>query len=269
MGDCVPPPLLTIVTVNKNNANGLRRTILSILPILSGKVHYLVMDGASEDASLDVARSLLAGHKHASIVSERDSGIYQAMNKGWQQSRSEYVAYINSGDEIVQDAYTRLVSALESRAADIFYARLLLACAGVADLVTHERHPEQFKSDTLPHPATVVRRSTFDRLGGFDQRFRIAADRDFFIRAQKEGFSFLHVPEAVAVFYLGGASAGWRAGLESAAISRRHGYIGFWGWLGRVAWSRLTRSSLMTEERVFRLLQRWRGLAASARRIIR
>lgn len=259
------PPLLTIVTINKNNANGLRRTILSVLPLLGAEVHYVVVDGASCDGSQHVAQTLLATRDHVRVVSEADRGIYDAMNKGWQMSLSEYVAFVNSGDEAVPDAYARFLSALESRLADVFYGRVFLAQDDGARLGIHERHPEQLRSDTLPHPATVVRRRVLAQLGGFNERFRIVADRDFFIRAYKQQVSFLYVPETVAVFYLAGISSGWRAGLESANLSRLHDYVGVTGWMARVAWIRLVTFSPKTEEKMLVLFHRGRAILARIR----
>jgi glycosyltransferase involved in cell wall biosynthesis len=262
------PPLLTIVTINKNNASGLKRTILSILPLLSAEVHYVVVDGGSDDGSLQVAQSLLATRDHVRVVSEADRGIYDAMNKGWQMSLSEYVAFVNSGDEAVPDAYARFLSALESRLADVFYGRVFLAQDDGARLGIHERHPEQLRSDTLPHPATVVRRRVLAKLGGFNERFRIVADRDFFIRAYKQQVSFLYVPETVAVFYLSGVSSGWRAGLESANLSRLHEYVGFIGWIARLGWIRLVTSLPVTEARMLILLQHGRAFRAGILRLV-
>ena len=260
-------PLLTIVTINKNNANGLRRTILSVLPLLSAEVHYVVVDGASGDGSRQVAQSLLAMRDHVRIVSEVDEGIYDAMNKGWQMSSSEYVAFLNSGDEVVPDAYARFLSAVERRLTDVVYGRVLLAREDGARLGVHERHPKHLRSDTLPHPATVVRRTVLTRLEGFNQRFRIGADRDFFIRAYKQQASFLYVPETVAVFYLAGVSSGWRAGLESANLSRHHEYVGVVGWMARIAWIRLVTSLPMTEAPMFALFQRGQAFLARILRL--
>jgi glycosyltransferase involved in cell wall biosynthesis len=261
-------PLLTIVTINRNNATGLGRTILSVLPLLSAEVHYVVVDGASGDESLQVAQSLLARRDHVRIVSEVDEGIYDAMNKGWQMSSSEYVAFLNSGDEVVPDAYARFLSAIEmeGRLADVVYGRVFLARDDGVRLGTHERHPEHLRSDTLPHPAAVVRRTMLARLGGFDQRFRIVADRDLFIRAYKQQASFLHVSETVAIFYLGGVSSGWRAGLESATLSRLHGYVGFFGWAARIGWIRMVTSAPINEAQKFVLLQRGRAFCAGIMR---
>lgn len=260
-------PLLTIVTINKNNANGLRRTILSVLPLLSAEVHYVVVDGASGDGSLQVAQSLLATRDHVRILSEVDEGIYDAMNKGWRMSSSEYVAFLNSGDEVVPDAYARFLSAVERSLTDVVYGRVLLAREDGARLGVHERHPKHLRSDTLPHPATVVRRTVLTRLEGFNERFRIVADRDFFIRAYKQQASFLYVPETVAVFYLAGVSSGWRAGLESANLSRHYEYVGVVGWMARIGWIRLVTSSPIPEAQMFALLQRGQAFLARILRL--
>jgi glycosyltransferase involved in cell wall biosynthesis len=228
--------LLTIITINKDNAAGLRRTIESVVPLIGPRVSYLVVDGASTDGSQRVARHALDGLAGARVISEADGGIYAAMNKGWRLATGQYVAYVNSGDEVLPHAYAKFLDMAESALEDVTYARTYLATAAGVRCGIHERHPEDLVRDTLPHPATLIKREMLSRVGGFDERFRIVADRDLFIRIHRQGATFKYCPEVVSVFYLGGASAGWRAGLESARVSHVHGYLGGWGWGWRRLW---------------------------------
>lgn len=234
-------PLLTIITINRNNAAGLRRTIQSVLPLLGPRVAYLVIDGDSSDESCQVARDLLHQVQEAVLVSEPDSGIYAAMNKGWRMATGEYVAFLNSGDELDLNGYKSFIEEVDRQVGDIFYAKTYLAVESGQILGVHERHPSRFNSDTLPHLATLTRRDLIERLNGFDELFRIVADRDFFIRAKNSGAVFTYFPEVVSIFYLGGVSSGWRSGVESADLSYRYGYIGWFGWMSRRLWYSVTR----------------------------
>src|SRR6266550_7698355 len=96
-----PDPLLTIVTINFNNAAGLDKTIQSITEQSFSPKEYIVVDGGSTDASL----ALIGAHasKIDAILNEPDRGIYDAMNKGVALARGEWVLFLNSGDMFVAD----------------------------------------------------------------------------------------------------------------------------------------------------------------------
>ena len=89
---------LSIVTINRNNANGLEKTMQSVASQSFKEFEYIVVDGASTDGSVDVIRSHEADCAHLKWVSEPDSGIYNAMNKGLQMATGDYVQILNSGD---------------------------------------------------------------------------------------------------------------------------------------------------------------------------
>lgn len=113
--------------------------------------------------------------------------------------------------------------------ADVVYARTLVRDPGTGVTWVHERHPDQLHRDTVPHLATLVRRALLERAGGFDERYRICADRDLFVRLRPAAATFRFFGEAVAVFELGGASSRKdRTRLEDLRISRAHGLISPW-----------------------------------------
>lgn len=264
-----PMPLLTIITINKNDASGLRRSILSVLPLLGARVAYLVIDGDSSDESCQVARSLLQHVPEAVFVSEPDGGIYPAMNKGWRIATGRYVAFLNSGDELIEDGYRRFLDEVAHEGGDVYYARTYLASERGEIVGIHERHPSRLRSDTLPHLATITKREVLQRLNGFDASFRIVADRDFFIRVKKNGGSFVYCSEVVSVFYMGGVSSGWRAGLESAGLNYKYGHIGWLGWSVRWFWYSLTRFSFAMFEGKLPAESKIRRLIAVCRRVLR
>ncbi|WP_302015691.1 glycosyltransferase family 2 protein, partial [uncultured Akkermansia sp.] len=90
------PPRFSIITINLNNREGLRKTILSVLEQKCRDFEYIVIDGASTDGSIDVIREY--EHSITSWISEKDSGIYNAMNKGLARAGGEYIYFLNSGD---------------------------------------------------------------------------------------------------------------------------------------------------------------------------
>ena len=96
--------LLSIITINRNNASGLEKTIRSVFSQVRDDFEYIVVDGASSDESVDVIRRYaeLFGNR-LKWVSESDKGIYCAMNKGIGMASGEYLQFLNSGDCLVAD----------------------------------------------------------------------------------------------------------------------------------------------------------------------
>ena len=107
---------LSIVTINYNNAEGLRKTMESVLAQTYTEIEYIIVDGASTDGSVDVIREL-ATRPTIKWVSEKDTGIYNAMNKGIRMATGEYIQILNSGDILAADDVTeRMMAALEEKA---------------------------------------------------------------------------------------------------------------------------------------------------------
>ena len=104
---------LSIITINYNNAEGLRKTMESVLAQSYTEIEYIIVDGASTDGSVDVIREL-ATRPTIKWVSEKDTGIYNAMNKGIRMATGEYIQILNSGDILAADDVTdRMMAALE------------------------------------------------------------------------------------------------------------------------------------------------------------
>ncbi len=145
---------LTVVTINLNNLAGLRLTMESVLAQLRPDTEYIVIDGASTDGSAEY----ISSHKDklAYWVSEKDSGIYNAMNKGIAKARGEYIQFLNSGDTYHDNSVlARVLPRLRGK--DFYTGDLLMLEAepvvAHAPKVVTTRYLAQ---DTLMHPATFI-----------------------------------------------------------------------------------------------------------------
>ncbi len=147
--------ILTIVTINYNNLAGLRRTMQSVLAQLPEEAEYIVIDGGSADGSAEY----IAGHadRLAYWVSERDRGIYHAMNKGIAKARGRYIQFLNSGD--TYHAADTLALVLPRLAGKDFYTGDLLLLEGKPRIcrAPHMVTAAHLSTDTLMHPATFIR----------------------------------------------------------------------------------------------------------------
>jgi glycosyltransferase involved in cell wall biosynthesis len=169
---------VSVITINRNNAEGLERSIRS-LEAQSAACEYIVVDGGSTDHSMDIVRQSKAVTR---FLSEKDNGIYHAMNKGLSMASGDYVYFLNSGDEFYSSKVLSAVSALAGPG--IIYGNIILKNAVRQKLVPPGKLDVPFfMTGTLWHPCAFVKRELFDSAGPFNESMRIAADYEFFIRA--------------------------------------------------------------------------------------
>ncbi len=199
-------PLLSIVTVNKNNATNLEKTIASLWQIRADTdVELIFIDGASFDESVALARALWNDNQ---IISESDSGIYNAMNKGLSLARGKYVLWLNSGDELVHGVWVKAKPILQGADAAVLAFGLEIYNRSGTKLV-ERRIPTKnmLPRRTLPHPSSMFRRDVVSSLRGYDESFKIAADRFLFLTMYQQGEKFTYSTVVLSKFYLGGISS--------------------------------------------------------------
>lgn len=181
---CVVPTL--------NSAETLETTLLSLKSQQGVNVEVTVADSGSDDGALDICQWF--GVK---VIYVEPGNMYRAINAGLSQSRSEWLAYLNSDDWLYPDSFARLIELGDSSGADVVYGDCDYA-DGLGRFVYSfaAARPEQlaplFRLGRMgfAQPAAIFRRSVYQRLGGFDARYRFKADADFFIRAINAGARF-------------------------------------------------------------------------------
>lgn len=201
------PPLLSIITVNLNNLEGLKRTVDSVLSQTWKQFQFIVVDGNSTDGSAEFLKS-----KDAEIdkwISELDSGIYNAMNKGIAMASGEYLLFLNSGDHFFEDeSLEKNYSYLKSY--DFIYFDLEVVKGHGSFIKTYpvQLSFSYFLNDTLPHPATFIHRSIFNEFICYDESLKIVSDWKLFILGIcKLNASYKHINNTITTFYLDGVSS--------------------------------------------------------------
>jgi glycosyltransferase involved in cell wall biosynthesis len=203
-------PAVTIVTVNLNQRDGLARTLDSIRRQTFADREVVVVDGGSKDGSVELLRENPGGVV-TDWVSEKDAGIYDAMNKGIRRAKGTYVLFLNGGDAFAADDALEKVLAAGENVEDVVYADVLIEARDGA--IRRWSTPDVLDLDyfmvtTLPHQATLFRRDLFERVGLHDPSFRICADFEFLLRAiVVRGASTRHVGIPLAVQVDGGISS--------------------------------------------------------------
>jgi glycosyltransferase involved in cell wall biosynthesis len=200
-------PILSVITVVYNNVSDIERTILSVLGQTYQNIEYIVIDGLSNDGTLDVVHRY--DSRIARIVSEKDKGIYDAMNKGLAIATGDYVLFMNSGDEFFDmDTVTAVFASADD--ADIYYGETEMITAGGQSL-GQRRHkaPAKFTwrnfkyGMSISHQAIYIKRGLIEP---YDMRYQLSADIDWILRAAKKAKSVVNVNRYVAKYLVGGMS---------------------------------------------------------------
>lgn len=218
-------PMHSIITVNLNNAPGLRKTIESVVSQTFADYEYIIIDGGSTDGSQEVIKEF--ENRINYWISEPDNGIYNAMNKGILQAKGEYIQFLNSGDWLVDETILSKVFE-EPRKADILYGNIYETLPNGmkkmrAPLTGDDLSLANFNSNTHPtiqHPATFIHNSLFKK-GLYDENYEIIADIKFFVdKIIIQNCSVEYIPFPIACFNLDGISSNpinWAKTIEERA----------------------------------------------------
>lgn len=183
--------LVSIITINRNNASGLKKTMQSVLDQSFKEFEYVVVDGASTDGSVEVIGEFapLLGDK-LKWISEPDKGIYNAMNKGIRMAGGDYVEFLNSGDCLASDDVVgRMMDALgKEQIPSIMYGNMIKVFPDghrFKDLCFAGREISflGFYTGTLNHSPAYIRKSLFEKYGMYDESLRIVSDWKWYLLA--------------------------------------------------------------------------------------
>jgi glycosyltransferase involved in cell wall biosynthesis len=188
----------SVITVCRNEALNIRATCESIVSQVFRDFEWIVVDGASTDGTLDILREY-AGTIDV-LISEPDSGIYDAMNRGAARATGEYLIFMNGGDCFASTAALQWAS--EAPRVQLIYGDVYLGNAdGPLETYPDVVDPGYMLRKMIPHQATFYERTLFEALGGYDESFKIAADYDLYARLfEVERISHYHIPYPLAVF---------------------------------------------------------------------
>jgi len=200
-------PILSVITIVYNNVKDIERTMLSVLNQTYAGIEYIVVDGLSNDGTLDIIKKYEG--RIVKFTSERDEGIYDAMNKGLDLATGDYVIFMNSGDEFF-DADTVAAVFASTDDADIYYGETeMIDDAGQSLGQRRHKAPEQFNwrgfnlGMSISHQAIYIKRSLIEP---YDRKYQLSADIDWIIRAAKKAKKIVNVNRYVAKYLVGGMS---------------------------------------------------------------
>ena len=192
---------ISVVTIVRNDCTHIEDTLRSVLE-QSGEgfeLEYVVIDGASDDGTAEIIEKY--ADRLAFFVSEKDNGIYDAMNKGIARCTGEVIGMINSGDRYLPGALELVAGSFADygKLDRIFWGDVIYQHLG---LVKGFRKKNRYLGAFAPHPSMFVPRKIYETIGGYDESFRLLGDYDFMYRAVNvRNIAPLYVPQPIA-FYL-------------------------------------------------------------------
>lgn len=200
----------SVITINLNNKAGLTKTIESVIHQTYTDFEYIVIDGDSRDGSKAVIQQYQ--DKIDYWVSEPDTGIYQAMNKGIKVAQGEFLLFLNSGDCLVSDKILEAVaeSIMVPSKADIYSGDLYLSNKKTDKLIESPTEVtfSHLVSSYIPHPSTFISRRLFKKFGLYNEDLKIVSDWAFFLKVlglYETKYQKIDFP--ISIFAAGGLSS--------------------------------------------------------------
>jgi glycosyltransferase involved in cell wall biosynthesis len=244
----VGKPLVSIVTPVLNGKPYLEETIRSVLDQTYDNIEHVIIDGGSTDGSIDIIRRY--EDKISYWISEPDSGMYEAVNKGLKIVSGDILAYLNSSDLYYRDAVKTAVEYFQGHPdVELIYGNCDFIGSNGGFLYTHRYPKFSLKSfvsmgmSTIPQPATFWRNSIHKKIGYFDTALKVCGDFDFYAKAGRS-CRLSHIKKSMAKFRIHDTSLLLSASEEAIKdeidiIHKRYLHIGRMHQLLLVFWMKL------------------------------
>lgn len=203
---------LTIITVSYNSAKTIRETIECVLSQNYPNIEYIIIDGQSSDGTQAIIRSY--GSKISKFITEADSGLYEAMNKGIEHSTGDVIGILNSDDLYSNtDVLSVVMREFSENGPDCVFGDLIYFASNNPEKVVRKYSGNNFKPYKVrigilpPHPTFFVKREVYQVVGTFDLEFRFAADFDLMARIlYVHNRTFSYIPLTMVKMRMGGIS---------------------------------------------------------------
>jgi glycosyltransferase involved in cell wall biosynthesis len=203
---------VSIITITYNSSKTLDETVRSVLEQSYDNIEYIIIDGQSVDTTLEIIKSY--GDTISKYISEKDNGIYDAMNKGVSIAKGDIIGFINSDDKLnSNDCVSEIVKVFQVYKCDVAYGDKIYTESNNTDKVVRywkagEYNKNNFKKGWMPpHLSTYIKRDFYEKYGKFRTDFKIAADYELMFRFMyKYNAKSKYLPKVIARMRSGGIS---------------------------------------------------------------
>lgn len=201
---------ISIITVVKNASGTIEKTLKSVIEQKSDKVEYIVIDGLSTDGTFEIIKTY--SKKIDIIISEKDEGLYDAMNKGIRMASGNIIGLLNAGDVYTKGLLKKVINLAQAQHYNsIIHGNMLIIDPLKGDIRKILEYSGNIynltKNCCIAHPTAFVPKWVYNKIGTYDIKFKLVADYDFFVRAiLKSKIKEFHVNEIFVEFEEGGLS---------------------------------------------------------------
>lgn len=215
-------PLVSIFTVCRNAEATILRAINSVKSQTYPNIEYIIVDGQSTDGTLEI---ISKNRKHIEyFASQKDSGIYNAMNTALSLCHGDYIALINADDYLFDNFIEKSIDALKNDDADISYCDYLSESGRV---YCHDFNDGiLFSQLNIKHNTFLVKRNSFEKIGMFDESYHIVADAKWIRKAYLSKLKFTKINESLLFYSSMGASSAQSSSLREKIINESGSLIG-------------------------------------------
>lgn len=201
--------LFSVITVVRNDIGNIGRTIESVLSQDTALFEYIVIDGASTDGTTNIIEDFRP--QIECVLSEPDSGIYNAMNKGIRLAKGDYSIFMNSGDTFADsNVLASVASELEHHAPDVVYGHVVLCDKSGQSFIKQASLPKNYHRMYFCHQSSFVKTTILKNMF-FDEKYRMSADFKMMKELFKQKKSFLYINAPIARYDRNGISNVQRA----------------------------------------------------------
>lgn len=190
-------PLITVVTVCYNSEDQIEKTISSVIGQNYYNKEYVVIDGASTDATLKKIEPFRSAIN--TFISEPDNGIYHAMNKAVMKAKGEWVIFMNAGDVFVDYTILDQVSNSLQKEIDVLYGDILVLKGGKYEVKEAPTEISHFHRMPFCHQAVFTRTSLLKSFS-FDEKYKLSADFKFYKQLKQERVVFSRIPIPITIY---------------------------------------------------------------------
>lgn len=201
---------ITIITVCYNSASTIKDTFESVLNQDYDNYEYLVIDGKSKDTTLEIIKEYEKKFNgRMRYISEKDKGLYDAMNKGIKMASGDIIGLINSDDILASNhVFSSINKSFNMHNCDGVYSNLIFKDQNLNNIVRkfHSKKGNYKLGWFPPHPTLYLKKEVYKRYGNYDINYRIAADYDFMVRIMKKNIKLQYVDDIFVIMRVGGVS---------------------------------------------------------------
>lgn len=203
---------ISIITVTFNSASTLEQTILSVIDQSYSNIEYIIIDGGSTDDTLQIIEKYK--NKISKVISEKDKGLYDALNKGIKMATGDVIGFLHSDDIYINKQVIEKYATLFTKVScDAVYADLFYVDRNNLDKITRKWKSVTYSEGAFingwmpPHPTFFVRKNVYEKYGKFNLELKSAADYELMLRfIHKYKIKISYLPEFVVKMRVGGKS---------------------------------------------------------------